>query len=427
MMRVSARAALMFLILSIGALQLHADALMFTIRVQEAQIDHGDSDGTETEGLSLDERLRQLLTDATISACRALYLFPIVDGRQDPSHDVDSDIVLTPVVESVSREFDSGKGREIITADIRWDIDGIPGSDTVHIRVMGMDTRRDLALQMVVDQYRMQIGYVLDSLIDSPSIIQISSTFNDYLTTTVASDSGISVGDEFHIVDVESEEVGLLTVSRVGEVLTEEDPAGAAVGDTAVPTGRSVEFMVNYAGVPLRPGIRLQPLDGKRGISLSVGEIQTVSSSGVSFRMVFRRPNMGLQYAAGLNVSYCWDVVPVSLSWIKEAAGVSVELTQGFSARIEPGIRYNESHPVTGSRIWMDVGADLGAGFWIDPSDVRSGWFYGGEYHVGLGWYVDSLHEVGIEAGYACRYLFGSSTTALWSTPFVSPHVTFRL
>ena len=149
--------------------------------------------------------------------------------------------------------------------------------------------------------------------------------------------------------------------------------------------------------------------------------------SGVSFRMVLRRPNMGLRYAAGLNVSYCWDVVPVSLSWITETAGVSVELTQGFSARIEPGIRYNESHPVTGSRVWMDMGADLGVGFQIDPSDVRSGWFYGGKYHVGVGWYMSSLYEFGIDAGYACRYLFSSSTTTLWSTPFVSPYVTFRL
>ncbi len=350
----------------------------------------------EDEIPSLEVDLAYVFSQVTIQAVKERYLYPITTFE-------DADIILEPVIESIEHSYDSSNRLEVIRMDIRWDVSGTLGSGSISFPCLGTGGTADAALLGCLKLYETSVGYEISRFITGDGFLLVSSLFNGYITAALSGEEGYERGDTFLILDPSGgRELGALTISDLYE--TEEGLPKAA------------EFSINYTNVPIQAGLALFPKEGDAGLSLRLGVLQSLGYTGLSGKVIIRRPQGLMQYAAGVDVGFSWTDSPFGLPWPIEASGFHLGITQGFLARFE-----------TGSNLFFDIGADLGLGVYLDSSGTDSDWTCGGSYHAGIGRYGSSDHEFGLDIGYEQVFGLSGGTTLLKSTPYLSPHVTFRL
>ncbi len=356
---------------------------------------------------SFDIDLAYAFNEITAEAIHDLYLFRRTE-------DLSADITIHPHIESIIYTHDTTNAVEVLELFIRWDVAGEFGIGSLSFRVLGAAGTVNGALLSSLDMYQRAIGYEIVSQLSEQDILMVSSTFNGYVTGIIPETAVASVGDEFFISDPSnSDELALLTLSSLRDPLEGEKLSG--------------EYYINYSEVPIQPGISLIKNNENQKISVKISEIQTLSFTGLSGKVFFRRPTGAIQYSAGIDMGYSWNDSALSLSWPVEAKGFHLGLNQGFLVRFDQGLRLQKDSSRSRYALFLDIGADLGLGYFTDTSGSDTDWIYYGSYHAGLGWYSSSAVEYGVDLGYQLTYGFSDGSTPLRSTPYVSPHVTFRL
>ncbi len=390
---------IMFLFV-LGGVSANGDINFPTLYISDVTIE-------EEELPSFDIDLSFAFNEMNLKAIEELYRFRVVAG---PS----ADISIFPNIEKISYSHDSVNEVEVLELLIRWDVTGKYGNGTLSFDILGAAGTINGALLSGLELYRESIGYEVVSQLSGGDSFMVDSTFNDYVTGIIPESATASIGDEFLIYDpMSTKELALLTLASLREPEEGERLSG--------------EYYINYSDVSIQPGIPLFQQSDNKNISIKLSEIQTLGLTGLSSKVYFRGATGALQYSAGVDLGYCWNDSVLSLTWPIEAKGFHFGINQGFLVRFDQGLKLQEASSRTRYAMFLDIGADLGLGYYVDTSGGASDWIYYGSYHAGLGWYSSSTTEFGVDLGYQLTYGFSDGSIPLRSTPYISPHVTFRL
>jgi hypothetical protein len=366
-------------------------------------VEQGISAAPESEQISQEllDRLLPELQPVTVQALRRLYLYQVTTDEQQPWT-----LRIIPELKAAQSSYDRKDGSQSVTLEIIWEVSGVLGTHRMGFTSIGVSDRLDHAITRAMERYAIDIGYTVASVLEQLPVQMISTTFNGYLSVRCNDAAQLQRGETLTVIDPDSgDELAMLTVVQQGE-------------------GEYAELLTNYSDVPLYVGTAVHPAGQKPRRALGLQLQQSLSSSTLSIRHTSGSSADRFRYHTGLDLSIGWKTIS-SPTYI-DTSGVSMEITQGFSSRFEPGGRYDRDRPWSAAALWFETGADLGLGLLLSPSrPLEDSLLYSASFHGAVGWYLDSRWELALHAGYRMTYRTVSAEP-LRSLFFAAPAVTFR-